>query len=150
MPQSLAKITVHLVFSTKYRNPLITDAIRPALHRYMAVVMQNVGCPPILINSVDDHIHILFYLGRTIAISDLVKEVKIASSRWIKTQGTEWLGFAWQGGYGAFSVSEHYVETVRAYIAGQKEHHSRNSFQDEMLSLLERHGVEYDERYVWD
>ena len=150
MPQSLARLHVHLVFSTKYRQPLITDPVRDALHAYMATVLKNIGCAPVLINSVEDHIHILFDLARTVSISQAVEEVKKSSSKWIKTQGTEFASFAWQAGYGAFAVSESNVPAVRNYIARQQEHHRRKSFQDEYRVFLERHGVAYDEQYVWD
>src|SRR5690606_10473740 len=103
MPQSLARLPIHLVFSTKNRERLITDAVRDSLHSYMATVLQNLGCQPVLINSVEDHVHILFELARTVAISQAVEEVKKASSKWIKTQDADLAGFAWQAGYGAFA-----------------------------------------------
>ena len=150
MPQSLARLHIHLVFSTKNRERLITDRVRDSLHAYMATVLQNLGCPPALINSVEDHVHILFELARTVSVSEAVEDVKKSSSKWIKTQGNEFAGFAWQAGYGAFAVSESNVPTVRDYIAGQQEHHRRKSFQEEYRAFLERHGVAFDERYVWD
>lgn len=150
MPQSLARLYVHLIFSTKHRERLITDRVRDSLHAYMATVLQNFGCPPVLINSVDDHVHILFELARTVAVSQAVEEVKTTSSKWIKTQGAEFAGFAWQAGYGAFSVSESIVPTVRDYVANQREHHRVKSFQEEYRTFLEKHGVAFDERYVWD
>ena len=116
----------------------------------MATVLQNLGCAPVLINSVEDHAHLLFDLARTISISQAVEDVKKSSSKWIKTQGPEFDGFAWQAGYGAFAVSESNVETVRAYIANQREHHRTKTFQEEYRAFLERHNVTFDERYVWD
>ena len=150
MPQSLARLHIHLIFSTKNRAPFIDPSIRDSLHRYMATVLHNLGCPAILINSVDDHVHIPFELGRTVAVSEAVEEVKKTSSKWIKTQGVELVTFAWQAGYGAFAVSESNVETVRAYIANQEEHHRKKSFQEEYRAFLARHRVTFDERYVWD
>ena len=150
MPQSLARLPIHLVFSTKNRNRLITDAVRNSLHAYMATVLQNLGCPAILINSVEDHVHILFELARTVSVSEAVEEVKKASSKWIKTQGAEFAGFAWQSGYGAFAVSQSNVPAVREYISGQREHHRTKMFQEEYRAFLERHHVAFDERYVWD
>lgn len=150
MPQSLARLHVHLIFSTKHRERLITDAMRDPLHAYMASVLQNLGCAPVLINSAEDHIHILFELSRTIAVSKAVEDVKKSSSKWIKTQGTEFAGFTWQAGYGAFAVSESNVEAVREYIANQREHHRRKTFQEEYRAFLKRHRVAFDERYVWD
>ena len=150
MPQSLARLHIHLVFSTKNRERIITDDVRSPLHAYMATVLQNLACAPVLINSVEDHAHLLFDLARTISISQAVEDVKKSSSKWIKTQGPEFAGFAWQAGYGAFAVSESNVETVRAYIANQREHHRTKTFQEEYRAFLERHNVAFDERYVWD
>jgi REP element-mobilizing transposase RayT len=150
MPQSLARLHIHLIFSTKNRERLLAESIRAELHAYMASVLQNYGCPPGLINSVEDHVHILFELGRTVTVSGAVEEVKKASSKWIKTKGREFAGFAWQAGYGAFAVSESNVATVREYIAGQPEHHRRKTFQEEYRLFLERHNVACDERYMWD
>ena len=150
LPISLARLHVHLVFSTKHRTPWLNDSVRESLHRYMAVVLQNLGCPPTLINSVEDHVHILFELGRTVSISAAVEAVKKSSSKWIKTQGEEFAGFSWQAGYGAFAVSESQVPSVRDYIAGQREHHRKRDFQEEYRTLLDRHGLAFDERYGWD
>ncbi len=150
MSQSLARLHVHLIFSTKKREPVLHDRVRTSLHRYMAVVLQNLGCPPDLINSVADHVHILFELGRTVSVSNAVEEVKKTSSKWIKTQGAEFALFAWQGGYGAFAVSESNVAAVRDYIAGQQVHHRSTSFQEEYRAFLERHRVAFDERFIWD
>jgi putative transposase len=150
MPQSLARLHVHLVFSTKGRAPVLHDAVRPALHGYMATVLRGIECPAVLINSVADHVHILFELARTVSVSAAVEDVKKSSSKWIKTQGAEFSGFAWQAGYGAFAVSESNVATVRDYVAKQQEHHRKKSFQEEYRAFLERHRVAFDERYVWD
>jgi REP element-mobilizing transposase RayT len=150
MPQSLASLHIHLVFSTKNRDPIITDCVRPHLHAYMATVLQNLGATPVLINSVEDHIHLLFDLGRTTSVSKAVEDVKKSSSKWIKTQGAEFAAFAWQAGYGAFAVSESNVETVHQYIANQREHHRKKTFQEEYRQFLERHRISFDERYVWD
>lgn len=129
---------------------MLRDTVRDTLHRYMAVVLQNRGCPAILINSVEDHVHILFDLSRTVTVSQAVEEVKTTSSKWIKTQGAEFTNFSWQAGYGAFAVSESNVDRVSKYIAGQQEHHREKTFQDEYREFLERHQVSFDERYLWD
>ncbi|HEY3855011.1 MAG TPA: IS200/IS605 family transposase [Verrucomicrobiae bacterium] len=150
MPQSLARLHIHLVFSTKNREPFIHDAVRDSLHAYMATVLKDFGCPANLINSVDDHIHILFDLSRTVSISQAVEKVKKTSSKWIKTQGADFRNFAWQAGYGAFAVSESNIDAVRKYIAAQNEHHRKKSFQEEYRMFLQKHGLEFDERYVWD
>ena len=120
MPQSLARLHIHLIFSTKNREPALHENVRASLHRYMATVLQNFDCPPVLINSVADHVHILFELGRTVTVSGAVEQVKKISSKWINTQGAEFAGFAWKAGYGAFAVSESNVRAVREYIAGQQ------------------------------
>jgi REP element-mobilizing transposase RayT len=150
MPQSLARLHVHLIFSTKNRQSILRDSVRTSLHAYLATVLQNLECPPVLINSVEDHVHVLFELSRTVVVSQAVEEVKKSSSKWIKTQGAEYAGFAWQAGYGAFAVSESNVQVVRAYISKQQEHHRRKTFQEEYRAFLDRHKVAYDERYVWD
>ena len=150
MPQSLSNILVHLVFSTKERRRDIRPPIEEELRRYLATVASTCGCPALKIGGTDDHVHVLFVLSRTITVAKLVEEVKTESSKWIKTKGPEHAGFAWQNGYGAFSIAQSQVETVRRYIATQKEHHKERSFQDEFRALLRRYQVEYDERYVWD
>ena len=103
-----------------------------------------------LINSADDHVHLLFELGRTIAISEAVEEVKTTSSKWIKTQGPGFRSFAWQGGYAAFAVDMSSIVHVRDYVANQREHHRVETFQDEYRRFLAENGVEFDERYMWD
>ncbi len=150
MPQSLARLHIHLIFSTKNRQPLLHDDVRDSLHRYQATVLQNLDCPPVLINSVADHVHILFELARTVAVANAVEQVKKTSSKWIKTQGAEFARFAWQAGYGAFAVSQSNVTAVRQYIANQQRHHRKKSFEDEYRAFLQRHNVPFDENYVWD
>ncbi len=150
MPQSLARLPIHLVFSTKNRQRVLTDAIREDMHAYMATVLENLGCHAHLINSVEDHVHVLFELSRTVAVSQAVEEVKKASSKWLKTQGAALGGFAWQAGYGAFAVSESNVPAVRQYVADQREHHRAKTFQEEYRAFMARHRVAFDERYVWD
>ena len=150
MPQSHASILVHLIFSTKHRQPLITPEIETELHPYMATVLRTLDSPSLTINGTVDHIHILFRLGRKISLAEVVEKVKSSSSKWIKTKGTEFKNFYWQNGYGAFSIGESGVEALRRYIAKQKEHHRRISFQDEYRTFLKKYGLEWDERYVWD
>ncbi len=123
MAQSLSKMLVHLIFSTKGRERLIGDDIRDELHRYSATVLKELDSPAILINSVEDHIHILFSLSKNHSISKIVEETKKATSKWIKGKGSHYSGFYWQNGYGAFSVSQSGVPDVQKYIANQKEHH---------------------------
>lgn len=151
MPQSLAKILVHVVFSTKNRVPwLKRHEMREAMNGYLVGALKNLDCPSLIVGSVEDHIHILCHLSRTMSMAKLVEEIKKTSSAWIKTEDRSLRDFYWQSGYGAFSVSPSNVEQVRHYIATQEEHHRRISFQDEFRAILARHGIEYDERYVWD
>jgi REP element-mobilizing transposase RayT len=150
MAQSLANIYVHLIFSTKNREPLIRDELRVELHAYMATVLANLKCPAVLINSVEDHVHILFNLNRTTTLANVVEEVKKSSSKWMKPKRADLAFFSWQAGYGAFSVSESNVPKVANYIRNQEEHHRKTSFQDEFREFLRRHRIEFDERYLWD
>jgi REP element-mobilizing transposase RayT len=152
MPQSLAKVALHLVFSTKNREPWLQDTqLRTELYAYMATIFRdNVDSPAILINGVADHVHALFLLSRKFAIMDIVKEVKTETSKWLKLQPTCTREFSWQAGYGIFSVSESNIEAVKQYIAEQEKHHRRMTYQEELRELCRRHGLELDERYAWD
>jgi putative transposase len=150
MAQSLSSILIHLVFSTKNREPFITPAIETELHPYMAKIFCELKSPSLAIDGTSDHLHILFSLGRVIKVADLVEEVKTASSKWIKTKGREFRSFHWQKGYGAFSIGQSNVDTLKRYIRGQKRHHNRVTFQDEFRKFLKRYQIDYDERYVWD
>ncbi len=151
MPQSLAQVYLHLVFSTKYRVPFLRDkTLRDEVHRYLGGACGNLDSPSLIVGGVEDHVHLLCRLSRTRTLADLVRELKRESSRWIKEKDTALAEFYWQGGYGAFSISPGHVEALRGYIAGQEEHHKKESFQDEFQRLLQKYGVAYDERYVWD
>ncbi len=150
MSQSLAKNILHLIFSTKNREPLLTASIRRALHPYLGGILRQWESPAILMNSVADHIHILFCLSKNHALKDVVEEVKKGSSKWIKGRGQEFASFFWQAGYGAFSVSQSNVPSVKRYISNQEAHHKKVGFQEEFRTFLTRYGIEYDERYVWD
>ncbi len=141
---------IHLVFSTKNREPFITPAIETELHPYLATIFRALKSPSLCIDGTVDHVHILFPLARVITIADLVEEVKTESSKWIKTKGLEFRNFHWQKGYGAFSIGLSNVETLKRYIRGQKQHHRRVTFQDEYRKFLKSYGIDYDERYVWD
>ena len=152
MPQSLAQIYVHIVYSTKERKPwLRDDGLRGELCAYMATILHdNVDSPALLINGVEDHVHALIRLSRKFPVMKVIQESKVETSKWLKRQATVPSNFAWQAGYGAFSVSASKVEEVESYIRNQREHHRRMSFQDEFRELCRRHGLELDERYVWD
>ncbi len=149
MSQSLAKNTLHLVFSTKDRRTWLKDAIRARLFAYMAGIFEQLESPAIVIGGHDDHCHALFLLNKNQPMAKVVEEVKKSSSKWIKTLNAGLADFSWQGGYGAFSVSESNVPQVRECIERQVEHHQRMSFQDELRQLFERHGMTVDERYLW-
>jgi putative transposase len=150
MGQSLAKNLIHLIFSPAQRRPLLEDPVRQSLHAYAAGIFQDQGSPCLVINSVPDHVHALFVLSKNVALAQVVMHVKKGTSRWIKTQGPRYAAFGWQNGYGAFSVSQSAVGEVERYILNQQEHHRKVGFQEEYCAFLKRHGMEYDERYVWD
>ena len=151
MPQSFSAVNVHLVFSTKNRQPFFRDTdTRTELHAYLGGISKKLDCPPFIVGGVEDHAHLLGRMGRTISLADWVKELKRVSNLWLKERGPEFASFEWQRGYGAFSVSQSNLEVVKHYIATQEEHHRQMSFQDELRALLQKHELEWDERYVWD
>ena len=150
MAQSVSSILIHLVFSTKNREPLITPTVEIELHPYMAKIFRELKSPSLSIGGTTDHVHILFSLARVITIADLVEEVKTNTSKWIKTKGREFKNFHWHRGYGGFSIGQSNVAALKRYIRGQRQHHRRVTFQDEYRQFLKAYGIDYDERYVWD
>ena len=150
MGQSLVKNYVHIVFSTKYRQELITEIVEKELYAYIGGICQKLECYPIQVGGYTNHIHILCNLSKKIALMKLLEEVKAHSSKWIKTKGVEFENFYWQDGYGAFSVNPSEVDIVVRYIKNQKIHHKNQDFQNEYRTFLKKYEVEYDERYVWD
>ena len=151
MPQSLSAVFVHLIFSTKNRAPLLTHRnLAEATHSYLAGIALKLGCPPVLINGVEDHVHLLVRLSRTVTQADLVKELKRASTLWLREQSPGTSGFSWQAGYGIFSVSVSNLDQVRTYISNQEEHHRKVTFQEELRLFLQRHQLEWEEDHVWD
>ena len=152
MPQSLAKVLVHIVYSTKDRRPWLQDEnLRRELYAYKATILRdNVDSPALIIGGVEDHVHILCLLSRKFAIMKVIEEAKTETTKWLKRQGPQYTDFHWQAGYGIFSVSESNVEQVKQYIANQVERHRRQSYQDELRELCQRHGLPLDERYAWD
>jgi REP element-mobilizing transposase RayT len=150
MSQALAKIYLHLIFSTKNRERAIPDAIRADLHSYMGGILNGLGCSPIEINTEPDHAHLLFAMTRTETVSNVVGQSKKSSNDWLRARDQQFRNFYWQGGYGTFSVSQSAVEEVREYIRNQRDHHKRVSFQDEFRAFLKRYEIEFDERYVWE
>ena len=150
MPQSLAFLLIHIVFSTKNRAPVLDAAVRPALHAYLATVARNMDCECYRAGGVDDHVHLAIRLSRIVTVAKLVEELKTSSSKWLKTQSPALATFAWQRGYGAFSVRPSGLDALRHYIDTQEEHHRKRTFQEEYRTFLTQYGIEYDERYVWD
>ena len=150
MSQSLAKILTHIIFSTKHRRALIAPSVQEELKAYLIGALKNLDSPSLETNCAPDHVHILCCMSKNLALTMLLEQIKKSSSKWIKTKGPAFTEFYWQTGYGAFSVSESNVDAVRDYIKRQEEHHRRMTFQEEFRQFLERHKVDYDERYVWD
>ena len=150
MSQSLAKNLVHLVYSTKHREPLILKKHQAALFRFQAGIFKQWESPALVIGGTEDHIHALFALSKNHPLKKIVEEVKKGSSKWMKSDGPCLQQFSWQAGYAAFSVSQSNVDAVRRYIESQEEHHRKVTFQDELRALFNRHGIEFDERYAWD
>lgn len=150
MAQSLSQMYLHIVFSTKSREKLILPEYEKRIYPYISTVCRESGCPVFEIGGVEDHIHILLELSRTMTVSKLIEQIKSNSSRWIKSQFSECRNFSWQRGYGVFSVGRSMLSSVKNYVQIQKEHHKHSTFKEEFLNLLDRAGIQYDERYLWD
>ena len=151
MPQSLAQVYLHVVFSTKNRQSFLTNAdLREEMHTYLAGTCNDLESPAIEVGGVADHVHILCRFTRKLSIAEFVRELKRESSKWVKTKSARLSDFHWQLGYGAFSVSPAHLAALQKYIREQEQHHKTESFQDEFRRLLRKYGIEYDERYVWD
>ena len=149
MPQLLSNLLVHLVFSTKHRENTIKPKIETELYAYLASIHKAMRCPLLKIGGTDNHLHILCRLERTVTLSKLVEELKTSSSKWMK-QKTDNPTFAWQQGYGAFSIGASNIDALSDYIAKQKQHHQPRSFEDEFRLLLKKYHITWDEAYVWD
>lgn len=150
MPQSISYLLTHIVFSTKDLAPVLDATVRPALHAYLATVARNVDCECFRVGGVADHVHLAVRLSRTITMAQLIEKLKTSSSKWLKTQSPALAAFAWQRGYGAFSVGPSDLNALLHYIDTQEEHHKTRTFQDEYRAFLKKYGIEFDERYVWD
>jgi REP-associated tyrosine transposase len=150
MPQSLSKVILHIIFSTKSREPWLDSDVRPRMHACLATICRDLGAELVHVGGVSDHVHILTTLPRTLSQAELIEQIKKASSKWIKALDARYRGFFWQRGYGAFSVSPSQLEAVLQYIETQQEHHRARTFQEEYRELLRRHGIDFDERYLWD
>ena len=150
MAQSLSRILLHVVFSTKNRKPFIDSSIEKEVHSYLATVCKAYKCDAYKIGGVEDHDHMFISLHRTVTTSFLVEQIKKKSSKWIKTKANEYSDFSWQRGFGAFSISVSHGDALNHYIETQREHHKKVSFQDEFRNLLGKYQVSVDEKYVWD
>ena len=150
MPQSRSLVVVHIIFSAKGRQPFLDPTLRAATHGYLATVARNAGCECYQVGGMADHVHLAIRLSRTITIADLLEKLKTTSSKWIKAQPAGPSRFAWQRGYGCFSIGPQDLAALRLYIAEQEEHHRTRTFQEEFRMFLGKYGVEYDEAYVWD
>jgi REP element-mobilizing transposase RayT len=150
MPQSLAQILVHFVFSTKNREPWIDDNLRDDLHGYIGGIVRDLSGALLKAGSVEDHIHLLVAHPRTASPAEVVEAIKTGSSKWIKPRLKLGTGFHWQNGYGAFSISPSHRPALEEYISQQREHHRKVSFQEEYRKFLRKYGIGFDERYVWD
>jgi putative transposase len=149
MAQTLVRVLVHLIFSTKERANLVRPDVESELHSYLAGIANNLDSPCLVVNGTSDHVHMLVSQSKNLALAKLVEELKKGSSKWIKTKSAAFRGFHWQDGYAAFSVSQSKALAVEGYIAKQKEHHRKRSFQEELIQFLRKYGMEYDERYIW-
>jgi putative transposase len=150
MPQSLSKVIIHTIFSTKDRHPWLDGNVRPRMHAYLATLCRDAGAEAFRVGGVADHVHLVTTLPRTLSQADMLEGLKKKSSKWIKGLAADYRHFYWQRGYGAFSVSPSQLDALLRYVGDQEEHHRNRTFQEEYREFLRKHGVEYDERYVWD
>jgi REP element-mobilizing transposase RayT len=149
MAQMLVCLRVHVVFSTKDRRPTITSEIEPELYAYLGGVMRNLESRCLAAGGTNNHVHLLVSQSKNMALSKLMEEIKKSSSKWIRTKGPGLRTFGWQDGYGAFTIGQSQVEALQQYIARQKERHKKQTFEEELVMLLKRYQVPYDERYIW-
>ena len=149
MAQTLVNNLVHVIFSTKQRRHLIKTEIQPSLYAYMAGTLKNLDSPCVAIGGTSNHVHVLLALSKKAALSEVVGELKKSSSKWMKTKGPAYVRFAWQEGYGAFSIGQSQVAVLQEYIARQEEHHKTKSFEAELIATLRKYEVTYAERYLW-
>jgi REP element-mobilizing transposase RayT len=150
MAGTYTNLLYHLVFSTKNRIPRISAELQSDLYEYIGGIIRGEGGTLLEIGGMPDHVHLLVKFKPTKSVSEMLNRIKAKSSKWVNEEKLKMRKFGWQDGYAAFSVSESQVDPVRQYIQGQEAHHRRQSYQDELRALLARHGVEYEERYLWD
>lgn len=147
MGHTSGNILLHFIFSTQERRPLISPELRDDLFAYLGGIVREMHGTALIINGELDHVHMLIRVRPAHSAAEIARVVKANSSRWMREKHSP--RFGWQTGYGVFSVSESNVAAVSAYIAGQREHHRKHSFQEEFVAFLKKNHVEYDERYIW-
>lgn len=150
MAHSYTRLLYHSIFSTKDRQPMVDDKLKARLHPYTGGIIRELRGTAIAIDGMEDHVHILALLPAAKSVADVLRTVKTNSSGWVHKTWPQRTDFAWQIGYAGFTVSESNVEEVRRYLLNQKEHHRHMTFQEEYIAFLKRHGIEYDDRYIWD
>lgn len=151
MGQSLSRVLIHGIFSTKNREPFPRSGrIREEMNAYLAGSLRRLECPAVIVGSVEDHVHFLCTLSKNLCTADLMEKIKANSSKWVKKLGRDLRPFGWQNGYGAFSVSPSSVPAVRGYIVVQEKRHRKTTFKQEFLAFLKKYEVAYDKRYIWN
>jgi putative transposase len=150
MAHTYTNLLIHSLFSTKGRQPALKAELKARLFPYMAGIIANLKCRPVIINGPEDHVHLLFVLPAALSLADLLERLKANSSKWVHEELPKYSSFAWQSGYTAFSVSQSNLAAVKRYIARQEEHHRKLTYQEEVLAFLKKHGIDYDPRYVLD
>lgn len=149
MAQTLTRLLVHTIFSTKNRANLIPPEIEPELYAYIGGICRNSQSVLLGGGGTANHVHLLVSLSKTGSLADLMMDVKKDSSKWIKTKADYFAGFQWQEGYGGFTIGQSQVEDLKGYFARQKEHHCTTTFEEEFIAFLKKYDVPYDERYIW-
>ena len=150
MAHTYTNLLIHALFSTKNRQPALDEELKSRLYPYMAGIITQLKGRPVIINGPKDHVHLLFVLPAALSLADLMEKLKANSSKWVHEEFPQFSNSAWQKGYTAFSVSQSNFAAVKRYIAKQEEHHRKLTYQEEVLALLKKHGVQYDPRYVFD
>ena len=149
MAQTLVSLLVHVIFSTKNREPFISPSLEPELFAYIGGILKNQNSRLLDAGGTADHVHLLISQSKNVSLSSLMKDLKKDSSFWIKTKGRQFDNFHWQDGYGAFSIGHSQIAALKKYISQQKEHHRKRTFQEELMAFFDEYGMEYDVRYLW-
>jgi putative transposase len=150
MAGTYTRLYYHIIFSTKNRQPFIRAEIEERLHKYIGGMVNGIGGKPLEVNGTSDHIHILAILPPKVAVSDALRDIKANSSKWVHETYPDLHKFSWQDGFSAFTVSKSQIAAIRQYVRQQKSHHRQSDYKQELIGLLDKHEIEYDERYIWD